>query len=207
LSAAVPNRHFLLLHGFSHHRPSGHWQYWLANRLRARGERVLYPGLPFEDEPRYEEWLEAMHWALAQLGDDGERIVVCNSLACVLWLDPGTPATPPGRPIDQVLLVAPPIPDRIPDAAATFRSFELDVGAVRAASRQPIRFVFSDNDPFNPDGGAKAYAAALDAEVDLIPGAGHLGPIEGYGPWPLLEAWCLDPAVRIEQNFPPLELP
>ena len=196
-----------MLHGFSHHRPPGHWQYWLASRLRKRGERVLYPGLPFEDEPRYDEWREALHWSLAQLGDDGERIVVCNSIACLLWLRFGSDRQPDEQPADRLLLVAPPDSARIPEATSTFAITDVDGPAVRATCRTPVRIVFSDNDFFNPGRGAEAYATALDAEVDLIRGAGHLGPIEGYGPWPSIEGWCLDPSVRLEQNFPPLELP
>ena len=25
-----------------------------------------------------------------------------------------------------------------------------------------------------------------------MPGRGHLNPEAGYGPWPAVEAWCLD---------------
>ena len=78
----------------------------------------------------------------------------------------------------------------------------MDGPAVRASSRNPIRIACSDADPYNPRGGADMYAADLGAEVDLIEGAGHIGPVDGYGPWPSIEAWCLDPAVRLEPNFP-----
>jgi uncharacterized protein len=27
---------------------------------------------------------------------------------------------------------------------------------------------------------------------DVLPGAGHLNPETGFGPWPAAEAWCLD---------------
>ena len=32
-------RRFLVLHGWENHRPTDHWQYWLTERLRQRGER------------------------------------------------------------------------------------------------------------------------------------------------------------------------
>jgi predicted alpha/beta hydrolase family esterase len=197
----VARRAFLLLHGFFHHRPPGHWQYWLANRLRRRGERVLYPGLPFEDEPRYAEWREALHWLLMQLDQDEERVVVCNSLSCLLWFRFATDRQIDEPIADRLLLVVPPDSAAIPAAASGLGIDGLDGPAVQATSAHRIRLVASDNDPFNPRG-ADAYARALEAEVDLIPGAGHIGPIEGYGPWPSLEAWCLDPAVHVEPNFP-----
>jgi predicted alpha/beta hydrolase family esterase len=198
----VPDRHFLLVHGFSHHRPPGHWQYWLANRLRKRGERVLYPGLPFEDDPRYDEWRAALHWSLAELGGEGERIVICNSVACLLWMRFATERRAGEEPVDRLLLVSPPASERIPEATATFRITGVDGPAVRATCHSTIRIAYSEADPYNPDRGADAYAAALGAEVDIIAGAGHIGPVEGYGPWPSVEAWCLDPAVRLEPNFP-----
>jgi len=196
----VSRRAFLLIHGFSHHRPVGHWQYWLADRLRSRGERVLYPGLPFEDQPRYEEWHEALDWSLRQLGGD-ERIVVCNSIGCLLWLRFATEPPAGFEPVDRLLLVSPPDSARIPDAAASFRIDGVEGDAVRASARTPIRLACSDADPYNPGGGDRQYAAALEADVDIIPGAGHIGPAEGYGPWPSLEAWCLKPATRLARNF------
>jgi len=195
----VPDRTFLLVHGFSHHRPPEHWQYWLAHRLRDRGERVLYPGLPFEDAPRYEEWREALHWALLQMGQ-GERIVICNSMACLLWLSSAPDRAQDGGPVDRLLLVSPPDPPQVPAVAETFRTLTYDPAAARASSRARIRLACSDADPYNPRGAAAQYAEPLDADVDLLSGAGHIGPADGYGPWPSLEAWCLDPSARLEPN-------
>lgn len=197
---AVPDRAFLLLHGLSHHRPPEHWQYWLANRLRDRGERVLYPGLPFEDQPRRAEWAEALGWLLRQIEDAGERIVICNSMAGLLWMS-FVAGPPPGfEPVDRLLLVSPPDPAQLPDKAADFRSFELDGPAVRASARSTIRIANSEADPYNPTGGGEMYAAAIGADFDLVEGAAHIGPGDGYGPWPSIEAWCLDPAERIVPN-------
>jgi predicted alpha/beta hydrolase family esterase len=195
-------RSCLLLQGLNHHRPAGHWQYWVADRLRDRGERVLYPGLPFEDAPRVEEWTQALHWLLRQMAEgEGERVVVCNSLSGLLWLR--FAAQWPGdlEPVDRLLLVATPDSPRVPDAAASFRLDGIDAAAVRESVRSPIRLVCSDGDPYNPGRADRQYAGPLQADVDVIAGAGHLGPVEGYGPWPSLLAWCEDPAQRIVANL------
>lgn len=163
---------------------------------------MLYPGLPFEDEPRYDEWREALHWSLAQLGGDGERIVICNSIACLLWLRFATDRQADEQPVERLLLVSPPDSPRVPDTAATFRITEVDGDAVRATCRSRIRIACSDADPYNPGGGGEQYGEALKAQIDVIPGAAHIGPVDGYGPWPSLEAWCLDPNVRLEPNLP-----
>jgi uncharacterized protein len=197
---AVADRAFLLLHGFSHHRPAEHWQYWLAHRLRDRGERVLYPGLPFEDEPRYAEWAEALIWLLRQIADARERVVICNSLSGLLWMRFATERQDGLVPVDRLLLVSPPDPARVPEAAADLRLAQVDGPAVRASVRSRIRIANSEADPYNPRGGGAMYGPALEADVDLVEGAGHIGGDDGYGPWPSVEAWCLDPSVRLEPN-------
>jgi predicted alpha/beta hydrolase family esterase len=197
---AVPDRAFLLLHGLSHRRPPEHWQCRLAYALRERGERVYYPGLPFEDEPRYEEWAEALRWSLRQIADAGERVVVCNSMSGLLWMGFAVDPPPEFAPVDRLLLVSPPDPARLPESAADFREIEIDGPAVRASVRTTIRIANSEADPYNPTGGGMMYGKALGADFDLIEGAAHIGPADGYGPWPSLEAWCLDSAQRIPPN-------
>ena len=44
------SRSYLILHGLGGSGP-GHWQTWLAARLRADSERVAYPDLPDPDLP------------------------------------------------------------------------------------------------------------------------------------------------------------
>lgn len=196
---AVPDRAYLLLHGFSHHRPPEHWQYWLAHRLRDRGERAYYPGLPFEDSPRLEEWKEALRWSLRQIADAGERVVICNSVAGMLWMAFAADPPPEFEPVDRLLMVSPPDPAKIPEAAASFR-VEVDGPAVQASVRSPIRIANSESDPYNPTGGGEMYGPALGAELDLIEGGAHIGGGDGYGPWPSVEAWCEDPATRLVPN-------
>ena len=77
-------RNFLILHGLEGSGP-GHWQTWLAARLRADGERVAYPDLPDADMPSLHSWREPLEGELDAL-PEGETIVVCHSLACLLWL-------------------------------------------------------------------------------------------------------------------------
>jgi len=60
----MPSMSFLILHGWQGSGP-GHWQTWLAGRLRDRGERVSYPELPEPDTPRLERWREALELELS----------------------------------------------------------------------------------------------------------------------------------------------
>ncbi len=50
-------RRFLIVHGVENHRPPGHWQYHVAETLRADREIVIYPQLPDADAPKLESWV------------------------------------------------------------------------------------------------------------------------------------------------------
>ena len=183
---------YLVLHGIENHRPPEHWQYWISDRLRAHGADVRYPALANPDSPSYEAWRSELLVHLS--GQSGRRrTVICHSLACLLWLGaaPDLEAA-----VDRLLLVSPPAPESVPPSGASFR-VPMDAEAVRASVCGELRIVSSDADPYNPVGAGTLYGAALRCAVDIIPGAGHITPDDGYGPWPALEAWCVGDAATV----------
>jgi hypothetical protein len=195
---AEPPREIVLLHGVEYHQPPGHWLDRLAGDLRARGERVSYPRLPAPDEPELEHWLEALAAELTALGG-GERVIVCHSLSCMMWLHHCARATP-DQQVDRVLLVAPPSPSIFWPAVRSFLPPPLDPAALAAAARSGTRLVCSDNDPYCPEGARVLFGIPLELDVDLIPGGGHLSEADGYGSWPSMTAWCIDATVRLSAN-------
>jgi predicted alpha/beta hydrolase family esterase len=185
-------RTFVILHGIANHRPPEHWQHRLADELRGRGEAVAYPGLPEPDEPVFERWAQVVAALLDRA--EGERVVICHSLSCLLWLRMAMAGT---ATADRLLLVSPPDPARVPPAGKGFVQDGLDGGALRASVRGPIRIARGDADPFDPRATAASLAAGLAAEVDVLPAAGHITPETGYGAWPSALDWCLDPSARL----------
>ncbi len=181
---------FLILHGIENHRPPGHWQFQLAAKLADLGHQVLYPGLPEPDAPSYDAWAAALHEGLGGLDASQQRVVVCHSLACLLWLKAAPTITEAERP-DRVLLVATPAAAQLPPAGAAFAVDDLDPEAVRASARSEILFVSSDNDPFNPPDARQDYGALLGLKTSVFPGGGHFTPASGYGSWPFVSDWCL----------------
>ncbi|HEX2504137.1 MAG TPA: alpha/beta hydrolase, partial [Miltoncostaeaceae bacterium] len=163
-----PARAYLILHGLANHRPPGHWQRWLAERLRSRGETVVYPGLPAADAPRRGPWEAALREHLTSLAGR-ERIVVCHSLACLLWLGAGPWAAGP-EGIGRLLLVAPPASELVPPEGADLRLEGMDAAAVRAGVAAPIRIACSDGDPYAAPSTAERYAERLGAELDVVSG-------------------------------------
>jgi uncharacterized protein len=195
MAGAGGGRRFLMLHGWQNHRPSGHWQWLLAEALRASGEQVLYPQLPSADDPSLADWSRLLRAELAQLGS-GERVVVAHSLAVPLWLSVAGSLTAAER-VDRVLLVAPPAPEvlaRYPEVEE-FARVPRDPASLAAAAMS-TRLAASDDDPYWPGGAAPVFAD-LGVDVDVLPGAAHLDLDAGYGRWPAAEAWCRDPATRL----------
>ena len=192
----MSQRRFLILHGWENHRPPEHWQWWLAEELRAEGEQVLYPQLPDPDSPSLAAWTEILHAELAQLGD-GERIVVAHSLGATLWLSAATGLTPEEQ-VDRVVLVAPPSPTVLRRSPEVLEFAKAHLGS----GTTDTRLVCSDNDPYCPEGATKLLAG-LHLDTDMIPRGGHLNPDFGYGAWPSMLAWCLDPATRVSGQSGP----
>ncbi|GAB3582866.1 hypothetical protein GCM10027406_26210 [Leifsonia lichenia] len=203
-------RAFLILHGWDNFRPPGHWQHELASALRARGERVVYPQLPDAAHPDVDAWRAATAAALAEAaggdggdgdggdgcdsgdGDSARVTVLAHSLACLLWLG----ARPPEDAVERVLLVAPPAPAFIADEPeiAAFAALPL------TAPGTPAQIAASDADPFCPEGALAVFGAPLGIPVTIIPGGGHLERTAGYGVWPSVLDWCLDPATPLTPN-------
>jgi uncharacterized protein len=173
-------RNFLILHGWQGSGP-GHWQTWLTARLKADNERVAYPDLPDADLPSPHAWRGALEGELAAL-PAGETIVVCHSLACLLWLHHVAEG---GAQADRLLLVAP------PSEAAGVPEIEAFFPVSLPALSRGARLVGSDDDPYCPEGAAALYGGPLGIPTDILPGAGHINPDAGYGAWPDVEAWCV----------------
>ena len=184
---------FLILHGIENEQPPEHWHHWLASALLGRGLEVSYPALPDPFEPKLERWRET---ALAELAElSGERVVVCHSMACLLWLRIAAEARD-GEIVDRLLLVSPPEDDELPPAGREFKLAGVDVHRVADGVRSAPRVVRGTRDTYSPSG-PPAWITAVGAELDELPGVGHITPDDGHGPWPAVEEWCLDPSVRI----------
>jgi len=187
------SRRFLILHGVENWRPREHWQWWLAEQLRRRGEHVLYPQLPSPSSPALDEWLAVLHGELAQLGT-GERVVIAHSCSVALWLLAAPEVTAEER-VDRVALIAPPGPSAFIAPYRAFLPCGIDPAAVAKASKTPAVVVSSDNDPYWPEGidGYKSiYTDALGLEHHIIAGAGHISIDDGYGPWPAILGWSIN---------------
>src|SRR4051812_15196528 len=177
------SRSFLILHGLEGSGPD-HWQTWLARELRDRGERVSYPDLPDPFDPKPDEWRAALQPELAAL--EGERIVLCHSLGCLLWLlnarDGATDVA------DRVLLVAPPKTSEV-EPVVRFQPDGVTAADLARAAGQTL-MLWSEPDSYCPQTAPVAFPGIFE-NTKHIPDSGHLNSDAGYGPWPDVEAWAL----------------
>lgn len=180
---------FLILHGYENHRPAGHWQRWLSLELTARGHDVRYPQLPDPDHPDLGAWRAAALANLATL-TEGTVTVIAHSASAVMWLGLCQEGAAPA--VDRVVLVAPPeasvMEGIAPVAGFAWRSRDPAVPVSLGAEEALV--LLGDDDEFAPHG-ADYLRPLVDAPVVELPGAGHLTPASGYGPWPEMLAWCL----------------
>jgi predicted alpha/beta hydrolase family esterase len=146
---------------------------------------VRYPDLPDPFDPKPDEWLAALQPELASL--HGERVVLCHSLACLLWLLNARDGARAAA--ERVLLVAPPCTGDI-EQDARFRPDGVTAEDVERAAGA-TRMLCSDADPYCPAGAAPTFGDALELDYEVIAGGGHLNTDAGYGPWPEVEEWAL----------------
>lgn len=140
--------------------------------------------------PDLTAWRARLDAELRTLADgdaSAERIVVCHSLGCILWLHHAAARSPGAPRVDRVVLNAPPGPlGELP----SFFPVPVDPAGVAAAA-DATRIACSDDDPYCPAGAVDSYARPLGLPCDLLPGQGHINVDAGYGPWPAMLAWCL----------------
>src|SRR4051794_39279951 len=117
---------------------------------------------------------------------EGERIVLCHSLACLLWLLNARAGASDAA--ERVLLVAPPCTEEV-EQVVRFRPDGVTPADVERAAGSTLMFCGTP-DPYCPETAIKAFEGLFPHEI-CIPGAGHVNTDAGYGPWPSVEQWAL----------------
>lgn len=184
---------FLILHGWGSPKPA-HWQEHLATQLSEAGATIHYPKMPDPTAPSLSAWLERLEIELQAVAPGALLTVLAHSLGAVTWMHYAPSAT--GPIAERVLLVAPPyvMPDippiDAPPGVADFFPPPMNAEAIARVCRETV-LIASDTDDYATFEQTKAYADRLQVPIHLLPGAGHISPYYGYGPWPWVLEWCL----------------
>ena len=183
-------RAFVLLHGWQNHREPDHWHHWLRDRLVERGFAVRYPQLPDPDEPSLDAWLDAYVAELEACGT-ADITVVCHSLSVPTWLHSVARGRVPE--VENVFLVAPPSTEVLAEIGLSEFVWKPS-GDDRVGAGQAAVMIVGGHDPYCPQGPDEQYVRPLGLPTIVIADGGHLSAPDGYGPWPELLTWCLDPS-------------
>lgn len=164
---------YVLSPGYTNSEPD-HWQTHLENTYLSF-ERVTHDHWNFVDR---EQWIRDIDNTLSLIDD--EVILIghsCGSNAIAQWAHTESPHK---SKIKAAVLVAPANVDdsHLPP--------EITAQAPLPYKKLPFPtlVIGSDNDPFTHLEILQGLAKAWDAELVVIPSAGHIASSDGYGVWP-----------------------
>lgn len=171
----------LMLHGWGG-SDAPHWQAWLSGEIAKNYGTVSFPLLDNPHFPSKNRWMRQVK---ALLSDFQPDVVVCHSLANILWFHLCHEALI--SPVKRLLLVAPPSLHCELETLKTF--FPLDVPATLFA--EEVLLVTSDNDPYMSSDEALSLQRALGIEMKVVENGGHFNTASGFGEWPWVKEWVL----------------
>ncbi|NRD76255.1 alpha/beta fold hydrolase [Bacillus sp. BRMEA1] len=177
---------FLILHGLGGSGPD-HWQTWLANELAERNHHVIYPVFPNVDSPDKQVWIEELSTVMKTIPENQPLTVITHSLGCLLWLH--FTSIQNNRIAEHVIMVAPPSPQNVIEAANSFFPVPLKNNNLTRTADETL-FVHSSNDPYCSLTDAKYYMN-IGVPSIVFPNMGHINVESGHGRWDWILEKCL----------------
>ncbi|MDN3954171.1 RBBP9/YdeN family alpha/beta hydrolase [Sporolactobacillus laevolacticus] len=177
---------YLVLHGLGG-STNGHWQEWLTNELRAKGENVWFPQLPEWDHPVKAEWLSCLDDTMRLIPEDDQLVVVTHSLGCILWIHYAAQRF--ARKVSRAIMVCPPSNDLDKVEIQNFFPLPADKNVLQMIAAETL-LIASTNDPFLSRDKIQQY---FDYQIPclILPEQGHVNVQSGYGVWPWMLGLCL----------------
>ncbi|MDD3770210.1 MAG: alpha/beta hydrolase [Sulfuricurvum sp.] len=170
----------LILHGW-HGSDLPHWQGWLAQELAVENCIVAFPQFSDNLRPDKEVWVRE---ALDALDDLRPDVVVCHSLANILWFHL---CSRRNFRVKKLLLCSPPRDLGEYPEVATFFPAPLP----ESLRTEEALMVVSDNDPYMSLRESESLAESLGVALHVLHDAGHINTAAGFGPWPWVKEWVL----------------
>ena len=163
---------FLIQPGWQNSGPH-HWQTLWEMRLGGAAKRIVQQDWMIPDR---DTWVRTIEQTILQAAHP--VIVLAHSVGCM-----ATVFALERAKVAAVVLVAPADTER-PGAPEPLQSFS-PIPMQRLTA--PALVVASDDDPYCSLARARAFAQAWKADLEVIPGGGHINGESGFGPWP--EGW------------------
>ena len=164
------SKRVLILHGLGG-SDYPHWQSQLAVDLIKENYVVSFPQMPNRDNPNLQQWKDYLKKEISHFNP---QIVVCHSLANVLWfhicdeLDIS---------LDKLMLVAPVSINRSIEEAKTFYPYPIP----KDLKSKEIIMAASTNDPYMSIEEAISLQSKLNVGMKIMENAGHINVASGFG--------------------------
>ena len=181
----IPYDRVVVVHGFGA-TVDDHWFPWLSEEVGA--ERVA---MPDPEHPDADVWTTLVTEAIGALTPT--TAVVAHSLGCITAVRAinRLAAADPSSRLGALVAVSPfhrpvpPVTDFAPlDAFIVDGGLHLFLDGADVPAAAPITLsrtvIRSDDDPIIPAALSDDFAAALDARVEIVPGAGHFLGGDGH---------------------------
>lgn len=156
-----------------------HWQSWLAGEIAKDYGCVSFLKFSEIDFPKKDEWIKEL---AKELEDFKPNVVVCHSLANILWFHICNELKI--THIEKLFLVAPPSLECKVEELKSF--FPCKIPAKLYAKEAVL--VASTNDPYITIDEAASLQEKLGIEMIILQNGGHINTDSGYGEW----SWILE---------------
>ena len=164
----------LILHGWGG-SDFPHWQSYLAGELAKDYGTVCFPLLKEKDTPQKDVWMVQVAEILRDFKPD---VIVCHSLANILWLHLCNEQK--AYHVKKLFLVAPPSLTCKIAEVSTF--FPLTIP--NDLSAQDVTLITSTNDQYMSEEEAQSLAETLcPKEHIVLKDGGHINAASGFGEW------------------------
>ncbi len=168
---------FIIVHG-SYGSPFENWFPWLYNELSDKSKEVLAPQFPCGAElQNYSNWKRVMDAYRPFIGEN--TTLIGHSLAPAFIVDY---LIDNNLKVDKLVFAAPFYGEiNIPEFDHVNKPFFIhdDLSKVEQLSNKRICFV-SQNDPYVPNDLSLSFSKQINAEVIMVPNAGHFNKAAGY---------------------------
>ena len=175
----MKKREYIIIHGLNG-SPEGHWQHFLHEDLRERGEKVFFPQFPNNNSPNLELWLKYFDKYKNHIHEN--TIIIAHSMGVIFWLHFIEKNF--NIKIKKCILVAPPSRDFLErhEYTKSFSNFVLDKNLFHRVNKSSLLIATANDEYCIPE--AKEAFGLLDIEYySLPPKAGHINILSGYGKW------------------------
>lgn len=174
----MPKRVFII-HGWEA-SPDSNWFPWLKTELENRGIEVVVPQMPNTMHPNSSDWLAYLQKIVGTC--DENTYFVGHSLGVIAILQ-YLETLSKDQKAGGAVLVAGFVEDIDFDELKSFVEKPLNFKKIKGSVNQIVA-IHSDNDPYVPLKHGEILRDQVDAELIVIPNAGHLVRGSGYFEFP-----------------------